>query len=205
MADPQLYTNVQDVLRYIQLSDTSEEQKAAIAMLIDPVSRRIDLYCRQKFYASTETHQYDWQDRRRLWLHQPILSVTTLTNGDGQVIPSDGYYLYPAHGSRYMWIDIRKDKGLYFQWSATPQRAITIAGSWGYSATAPTLVQTAANAWIARIVASAESIGVQSKSIGSFSVSYSATLAEMKEIPGEACDFLKGFIFRPLKSMTGVS
>lgn len=204
MADEQLYTSVDEVLRYQQRTDASDEYKAAVAQLIDPVSRQIDTHCRQWFYARTQTRVYDFQRRERLWLDAPLLTLTTLTNGDDDVLTASNYFLYPRVGPPYHWIDINRASGVYFQWSATPQQCISVTGTWGNTTTAPTLVRLAACAWISHLLPAGQDVGVQSKSVGSFSVSYGAAQVELKEVPGEVTMMLSGFIYRTYNSMSGV-
>lgn len=205
MADETLYTTVDEVLRYQQRADASEEYKAAVAQLIDPVSRQIDTHCRQWFYARTETRRYDFQRADRLWLDAPLLTVTTLTNGDGDVLTTGHYFLYPRVGAPYHWIDINRSAGVYFQWSSTPQQCISLTGTWGKSTTAPTLVRLAAAAWVSRLLPAGQDVGVQSKSVGSFSVSYASSQVDLKETPGEIATMLSGFIYRSYHSMSGYS
>lgn len=203
MADESLYTNVVDVLRYMQQPDPGEDVKAAIAMLIEPISRRIDEHCRQTFYGITKTKRFDYQDRKRLWLNEPLLSITSFVNGNGTAFTSDQYFLYPTVGVAKHWIDINIQHGIYFQWSGTPQQCISLTGVWGKSLTAPSGIQIATAAWISRFLQIGNNAGVQSKSIGAFSVSYATDQVAAAEIPGEVKDMLKPWIYRNYKSMGG--
>lgn len=203
MADDSLYTNVVDVLRYMQQPDPGEDVKAAIAMLIDPVSRRIDQHCRQTFYGVTKTKLFDFQDHKRLWLGEPLLSISSFINGNGVAFTSDQYLLYPTVGIAKHWIDINIRTGIWFQWSYTPQQCISITGVWGKTLTAPVGVQLAAQEWISRLLKMGENTGVQSKSIGSFSVSYATSQVDSSAIPGEVEKMLAPWIYRNYKSMGG--
>lgn len=203
MADESLYTNVVDVCRYIQQPDPGEELKAAIAMLIDPVSRRIDQHCRQTFYGVTKTKLFDYQDRKRLWFHEPLLSITTFLNGNGTAFTPDQYFLYPTRGTAKYYIDINTQRGIYFYWSGTPQQCISLTGVWGRSLTAPTVVQLAAQMFIAYLLQRGENQNVSSKTIGSFSVSFGGSEAE--EIPDIVKTQLAGLIYRDFSSMGGNS
>jgi len=88
--------------------------------------------------ARTETRYYDYQSRTRLDLDDDLISVTTLTNGDGETLTEDtDFYLRPYGGPPYRWIEIKSDGGESFQWSGTPQKALSLLGSWGYTTTAP--------------------------------------------------------------------
>jgi len=92
----------------------------------------------RKWEARSETQYYDYQSRTRLDLRDDLISVTTLTNGDGETMTEDtDFHLYPLSGPPYRWIEIKSDGTQNFQWSGTPQRALNIVGSWGYTTTAP--------------------------------------------------------------------
>ena len=202
MADESLYTNVVDVLRYMQQPDPGEDVKATIAMLINPVSRGIDRHCRQTFYGVTKTKLFDFQSTHRLWFREPFLSITTLVNGNGVPFTSDQYFLYPTVGTAKYYLDINRHTGIYFQWSGTPQQCISLTGVSGKSLTAPPEVQLAAAMWIARLHPLGNNAGVSSKSVGGFSVSYDGSQIEGK-MPEEVKDQLSGFIYRDFRSMGG--
>jgi len=92
----------------------------------------------RKWEARTETRYYDYQSGTRLDLDDDLISVTTLTNGDGETLTEDtDFYLRPYGGPPYRWIEIKSDGGESFQWSGTPQKALSLLGSWGYTTTAP--------------------------------------------------------------------
>lgn len=203
MADENLYTNVVDVLRYMQQPDPGEDVKALIASLIDPVSRRIDQYCHQTFYGVTKTKLFDYQTRKRLWFHEPLLSITTLVNGNGVPFTTNQYFLYPTIGTAKYYLDINIQTGIWFQWSNTPQQCISLTGVFGKSLTAPVGIQLAAQMWISRLLPLGSNVGVTSKSIGGFSVSYSSDQIDAKEMPGEVKQQLASYIFRDFSSMGG--
>lgn len=109
--------------------------------LITKVSRYIDGWTDRTFYARTETHYYDTPlDPFELFIHDDdLISITTLTNGFGGVMTTAQYKLYPLNTSPKHTIKILYTSGLWWQTSTlgNPEGAISIVGSWGYSATTP--------------------------------------------------------------------
>jgi len=75
-----------------------------------------------------------------LWLDQDLLSVTTLQseaqNTTPTTISSSDYYLEPNNqGPPYDRIEIDLSSTAAYQSGDTPQRSISVAGSWGYTST----------------------------------------------------------------------
>ncbi len=74
---------------------------------------------------------------RTLYLDADLLTVTTLTNGDGTEIATASYVLQPANVTPKRQITLKFSSGYFWTYSDDPEGAISVAGTWGYSATAP--------------------------------------------------------------------
>jgi len=61
--------------------------------IITRASRLFDKLTRRTYYARTETRYYGVPDTRELALDDDLLTITTLTNGDGVVLTATEYYL----------------------------------------------------------------------------------------------------------------
>jgi len=117
---------------YAGISGTDDD--SAISALIPVVSREIDALTHRFFYELSSTRYYDFQDHWRLILDRDLLAVTTFTNGDDDVlVDGTDFYTYPLNGPPYRRLHIRTDTGTLFQWSGSLQRALSLAGKWGYS------------------------------------------------------------------------
>jgi len=137
----------------ISLTDTDYDTMLADT-LIPGVSRQVDDFCHRHFYELVATRKYDFQDSTRLRLWHDLLAITTLTNGDSSELTEDTHFFgYPFTGPPYRWLDIKTDGGKMFQWSGTPQRAISIAGKWGYH-------QAYSKAWETGVSAVADAAGL---------------------------------------------
>lgn len=71
-----------------------------------------------------------------LLLDAPLLTVTSITNGDGAVLASGQYRLLPLNAQR-SW-SIVPLSGYLWQW--VPDGLISVVGKWGWSTTAPATV-----------------------------------------------------------------
>ena len=97
--------------------------------LIQRASRAIDTHTRRWFYEKLDTREYDYPGRQRLWLDADLLSLTTLTI-DGTA--NTDYKLRPQNVDAKQWIEMTYGTGSVFEWSDTPQDAVTVLGLWGY-------------------------------------------------------------------------
>lgn len=90
------YTTLQAVRRQIQ-ADTSTESDI-LAGLIEVASQRIEDFCGQNFDERIRSFDFTPRlgDATLEFNGRPLISIEALTNGDGTVIPSDGYTLYPT-------------------------------------------------------------------------------------------------------------
>lgn len=106
------------------------------------------------FEATTATRTFDAQrrrdggdignDGRSLWLRGlDLLTVSALTNGDGTTISASDYVLEPRQFAPYYAITLKRGVSAYWNWSSSPEGAISVAGTWGYSTSAPPTIKGA--------------------------------------------------------------
>lgn len=136
------YATAVQVKEYLGISGTVVDDNL-LDDLIERAEGLIDAYTGRSFEATTATKYFgegdmDGQDLP-LYGHD-LLAVTTLTNGDGTEITSSEYRLFPRNDSP-KWI-IRLDSGKSWSFSDDDSE-ITVAGTWGYSATPPLDIQHA--------------------------------------------------------------
>lgn len=142
------YTTLVKVKALADITSTDATDDGYLEDLITQASRVIDNVTGRTFYARTETHYYDMPFSRELLVKDDdLLTVTSLTNGDGAVIPAAQYDLLPRNVSP-KWAVRLKETSAY-SWVSTSagniEGAITIAGTWGYSATTPADIESACN------------------------------------------------------------
>jgi len=115
---------------------------AQIDRIIEGVSRQVERMTRRWFIPRTETRLYRWTSGRGsgtvLWLDADLISVTTLQtkaqDSSPTTISSSDYFLEPNNtGPPYSRIEIDLSSTAAFEAGDTPQRSISVAGSWGYS------------------------------------------------------------------------
>lgn len=126
---------------------------ALLTALLARAQALIDAQTGRKFESVAETRKFDLP----AGLYLPVgdlLSVTTLTNGDGQAIPATAYALYPENALPKRLIFLLPTSGYAWQSdNGNSAQCISVAGTWGYSASPPNSVKHAAirlAAWLYR-------------------------------------------------------
>jgi hypothetical protein len=123
-----------------QTATTDANDDAVIEDIIEGASRLIDTHTGVTFYGRSGTHYYNTPSGNTLQIDDDdLLSITTLTNGDGSVISASNYKLLPLNKSpKY---EIYLEPGSNLSWktdsSGDSVGVISINGTWGFSATAP--------------------------------------------------------------------
>lgn len=145
------YTSWSTVKTYLAISGVTDDTLGAT--LVTRASAIIDRFCRRQFAASAAARTFDAPNGDTLWLDEDLLSVTTITNGDGETMDSSQFVLLPPNSLPKYAIRLRKTA--MATWSASPtsgeEQAISVQGSWGYSSTPPDDVVQAAirlTAWL---------------------------------------------------------
>lgn len=118
------------------------DQNTIVMRLIEAASRLIDQETRRRFIPETATRLYRWPNRLSrggyiLWLDRDLLSISTLQakaqNSTPTTIVAADYFLEPQSlGPPYDRIEIDLSSSAAFEAGDTPQRSISVAGSWGY-------------------------------------------------------------------------
>lgn len=122
-----------------------DERHPDLDRIIEAVSRQIDGLCNRRpggFIPETKTRLYRWPPLTPyrsavLELDEDLISVTTLQseaqNSTPTTIASTDYFLEPANsGPPYKRIEIDLSSTAAFAAGDTPQRSISVAGSWAY-------------------------------------------------------------------------
>lgn len=131
------YTTRNEVFAYGEFSageQADTDIQARIDDLIAKVSARFDEIANRVIVAGGDTTRSfdlrEWQEGRVLYLDDFLVSVTSITNGDGSAVNSDEYTLLPLNSIRTMAIRLKADSGV--SWIYDEDTPIAIAGEWAY-------------------------------------------------------------------------
>jgi uncharacterized phiE125 gp8 family phage protein len=133
------YATLSAVKAYLRVSGAGDD--TLLTDLVTRASRMIDDHCGRWFITRQETRAYDAIGShitgRLLLLDADLLSLTSLTNGDGAAISPQNVILRPVNWPPYFGISLRQESGLAWTYSGDPVGAISVAGTWGYSQSTP--------------------------------------------------------------------
>lgn len=131
------YTTSVQLKDYLGIASSVVDDDNLLGNLIDRAEGLIDAYTGRNFEATTATKYFtsDSIDGQDLLLYgEDLLTVTKLTNGDGVEITSSDYRLFPRNDNPKWLIRLDESKSWNF---SDGDSEISVAGTWGYSATAP--------------------------------------------------------------------
>ncbi len=144
LADVGTKINITDAGTGTHTITRSNDDTDLLTEAIEDAQQYIDSQTNRHFEAETATRYYDKtaidnDDNRLLNLYRDdLLTVTTLTNGDSSstVIAAANYWLVPRNeGPPYHGILLKTNIDDYWQWDT--DYWVSVAGTWGYSATVP--------------------------------------------------------------------
>jgi hypothetical protein len=115
----------------------SSVDDAALQVFIDEAQAFIENATERRFEASTETRYFTseaipFNQPYTLFVGDDLLTVTTLTNGDGNAISDTNYWLYPYNQTPKYAVQLKTTTS----WTFSDNGRVSVAGTWGYSATA---------------------------------------------------------------------
>lgn len=132
------YASLQEYKDYQRITTTDVVDDAFIESSLEAASRWIDRESGTRFYVATETRKYDTPMQNLLLLDQYFTAITSVTNGDGTVIAAANYVTLPANSLPLYGLQLKSAKGvMWLEAGGSPEQAITVVGSVGYSALPP--------------------------------------------------------------------
>jgi len=145
------YAPIDDLKAHLKIDDDDTTDDLLLRDLLEAYTARMDVETGRNFEARTATRYYeaDSLDGDTLRVND-LLTITTLTNGDssGTTIPSTEYWLTPRNeGPPYDGIRLKSTSTYY--WEVDVDYWISVAGTWGWSATPPADIAQACIDWAA--------------------------------------------------------
>ena len=137
------YVTTTDVKADIGVSGTAND--ATIAALIATVEKALEDTTGMQFVKETATRYVDYWRDDMIRLDYPLVTLTSITNGDGNAVDVNDVVLFPYNGPPYARIIAKAGAGITFQPSSDGVRDIAVTGDWGYVDSAgntPDIVRT---------------------------------------------------------------
>jgi len=143
-----VYVTIPQFKNYRGITSTKED--VLIGDLLERAQSQVETYCGRVFVAPTtaSTHYFDAirdtsDDLRTLYLDDDLVSITTITNGDGNTVGTTHYVTEPRHVTPYHSIRLTALADDNWTYTGAPEDAVKVYGRWGYSTSAPADVQQA--------------------------------------------------------------
>lgn len=166
---PADYTTLTELTTLKAIPSYQTDDNELLTEFIHEASAFVDTYTGRHFVPYVATYSFSAGDVRNIYdldTREDLLAVTTLTNGDGTVISSDGYSLRPDNVYPKQVIELEESGAASWDFSYRESR-ITVAGVWGYHenyaaawGSASTLSSTMTDSVTTCVVASAASYRV---------------------------------------------
>lgn len=140
------YITAADLRDYIGANSHADDTQLGYAA--DRAQHMLEAYCNRVFEAAADTTRYynaldlryggnvDAFDQTLL-LDEDLCQLTTVTNGNGTVIPTASLVLLPTNYTPKYAIKIKNNTQYVWTYTGTPDTAISVLGRWAYSITAP--------------------------------------------------------------------
>lgn len=188
------YCTVNELKESGRLDITSDGYDATLQAFVVAVSAWIDEYCNRpagSFAVSADSTRYYGPSAvcgQVLTLDTTILSVTTLTNGDGLTLAASTYRLQPRNQPRYYQIELKSSYG--WLWTDADSE-VTVLGKFGYSLTPPAPIKEAAIQYVAWLFKRYQ-VGLQDASVN-FDL---GEIRYSKKIPDQVLALLQPYVDR---------
>ena len=141
-------TDTEEIKLILDMDDSPDD--GLLQLLIVDAEAHIKTQTGRQFTAAAATRYFDPTDPAvvdgpYLYLDEDLVSVTTLTNGDSNVLTvTTEYILQPVNdGPPYDTVQLVTSGGIVWTYATDHEMAISLLGSWGYQATAPADIKRA--------------------------------------------------------------
>lgn len=200
------YTTTAALKAYLGITSSSDD-----SLLADAISRAeamIDRHCHRHFEpesqhgpAASHVHYFtplreiyggDLLDEYTLNLNHDLAELTSITNGDGSVIPNNQVVLLPLNTVPTSMIRIKSSSGYFWTYSDSPEGSVQIAGKWSYSLDVPDDIVAATLRLAGYLYRQREGTPDSDRSI----ISADGVMLAAQRIPADVREILRPFIRR---------
>ena len=134
MALTHSYVALDEFLALPDMESAQPRDDVFIERLLERCSREFDGDTGHWFYAYQDERTFGLPKGRSLELDAPLLSVTTITNGDDTNVASSEYRLFPLNSPHKTEVRLKQSSATRWQSSGDgdTEGIITVNGQWGY-------------------------------------------------------------------------
>ena len=131
------YASLSALKAYLDIDGTGDD--ALLNDLLRRAQSLIDTHTRRTFEATVATTRYfDPTDTgivrgARLYLGKDLCQISSVTNGDAEVVAAADYVTEPRNDTPYYALTLRSQSGIAWTYDDDSENAIAISGFWAYS------------------------------------------------------------------------
>jgi hypothetical protein len=146
------YCSIDNIKNSGRLNISGSTYDSDLISAAEAISRRIDEWyglVANSFAQSISSTRYfddDCVDGDSLYLDHPIISIDSITDGQGNSVASANYRLHPRNAARYSEVRLLSTAD---SWAFDTDGEIAVVGKWGYSASPPADIAEACAYWTA--------------------------------------------------------
>ena len=145
------YTTTALLKSYMGITASTDD--TLLSLCIDRAQATVESYTNRVFEASADTTRKftpivntqwlgsglygDLIDEYTLNTDYDLISITSITNGDGSAVPTGSVVLLSPNRTPAWAVRIKESSGYVWKYTDTPEASVSIVGRWGYSLTAP--------------------------------------------------------------------
>lgn len=141
------YTTKDALKVYLGIASAETSDDTLLTEMIARAQAAIDRECRQSFEALADSTRYYLTtsvdaggavDGRDLILDAPLAALTSVTNGDGELVDSGDTTLLPLNGTPKYAIRLKQSSGLWWTYGDDVESdLVAVTGRFAYSVSAP--------------------------------------------------------------------
>jgi hypothetical protein len=152
------YADLADLKVYLKITSNSED--TMLELMLDAATEMIDTVCHRrfappqgqgqgqhdetfKFTPLSERSEGNLLDDYTMNLGMDLLSLTSITNGDGTPIPVSGVVLLPSNTTPANMIRIKSSSGYFWTYIESPEESVSVTGRWAFSEHPPKNIEVA--------------------------------------------------------------
>jgi hypothetical protein len=139
------YTTTAELKAYMNITASSDDTQLGYA--VTRAQAMVDQVTHRTFEASADTTRTytpllfndggDLMDYDTLYLGADLYSLTSITNGDGNAVTLTDVVLLPSNVKPVYGIKIKRGVNLAWNYTTSPENAVSVTGKFAYSLTAP--------------------------------------------------------------------
>lgn len=137
------YVSVEELKEYLGITKVDPDLDNFLQDQISRAQKMIESATQRIFIADTDTtrtfsdHDCISSDHREIYLDHDLCAITSVLNGDDEVVPLSSIITYPRNSSPFSELHIDKTADIRFAYQEDTTKTVRITGRWAYGLEVP--------------------------------------------------------------------